>query len=346
MLLYIHIPFCDSKCHYCSFVSYTKNHDLKRAYFEALTLQLEHELQRAESLKTVFIGGGTPSCAEWEYYEKIFDLISPYLLPEAEITAEANPTGATKEWLLGMRSLGVNRISLGVQSFNDAKLKFLGRSHTSKEALSAVYRAQEAGFERISCDIIYQCSIDNKRLIDEDLDILLSLPIEHVSAYELTIEEQTAFYGKEVKNGEEPFYLLIGEKLQDKFSQYEVSNYGRICMHNLGYWMHEPYIGVGCGAVGFYDSRRFYSQRDLRAYIKDPLKTRIETLSRSDLLIEKLFLGLRSVVGVERELLPLSMRERADDLVGEKLTLKNGRYYAKNLFLADELALYILGETL
>ena len=136
MLLYVHIPFCDSKCHYCAFNSYTTHKHLKSAYMQALLTQLDHELKTHAlpfaSIETLYLGGGTPSTLPPEAYETLFERLRPYLKEDAEITAEANPNSATFPWLHGMRALGVNRISLGVQSFDDAKLRLLGRAHSAR----------------------------------------------------------------------------------------------------------------------------------------------------------------------------------------------------------------------
>ena len=159
MLIYIHIPFCDSKCSYCSFNSYVDKFSLKETYMQALLKQLSFELQRfgatQNSIETLFIGGGTPSTVEPELYEPIFTLLRPYLQEDAEITTEANPNSATYEWIVGMKNLGVNRISFGVQSFNDEKLKFLHRAHNKDDAIIAVQNASKAGIKNISLDMAF-----------------------------------------------------------------------------------------------------------------------------------------------------------------------------------------------
>lgn len=243
ILLYIHIPFCDSKCHYCSFNSYVDKFDQITAYMNALYLQLEHELQRFQpqpkSVTSVFIGGGTPSTVEPKLYQKIFTLIQPYLTDCVEITTEANPNSATKPWLEGMKQLGCTRVSFGVQSFNDAKLKFLGREHSSSEALDAVTRAEEVGFEHISVDLIYATKVDTKELLQNDLDTAFSLPVDHISAYALTIEENTLFetYPQAAKERLELTEFFIDAIKSKGFEQYEISNFGKYrCSHNIGYW--------------------------------------------------------------------------------------------------------------
>ncbi|MBN2782914.1 MAG: radical SAM family heme chaperone HemW, partial [Campylobacterales bacterium] len=185
MLLYIHIPFCDSKCSYCAFNSYVDKFHLKQNYMNSLLTQLKFELKRFDakngSIESLFIGGGTPSTVEPSLYKPIFELLSPYLKDDAEITSEANPNSSSKKWLKGMRELGVNRISFGVQSFDDKKLKLLNRAHSSKQAKQALLDAKDVGFENLSLDIIYGVYGDTKELLQKDIDEAFLLPINHIS---------------------------------------------------------------------------------------------------------------------------------------------------------------------
>ena len=157
MLLYIHIPFCDSKCYYCNFNSYSNQNNLKDDYINALILQLKRDLKefRVNSIESVFFGGGTPSVIQAQKYKKIFNIIEKYLQDGCEITIEANPNSATKEWLQEIRKIGINRVSFGVQSFDDNKLKYLGRKHDKRCAIASVDSAFDVGFKNISIDLIY-----------------------------------------------------------------------------------------------------------------------------------------------------------------------------------------------
>ncbi len=352
MLLYIHIPFCDSKCSYCAFNSYVDKFSLRKKYMDALLLQLDYELERfgvnaANKIETVFIGGGTPSTVDPELYRPLFDAISPFLAEDAEITSEANPNSATREWLQGMHALGVNRISFGVQSFDDAKLKTLGRAHNTAHALQAIRDASEIGFAHLSIDLIYGVAGDTKILLQQDIRTAFSLPIDHISLYALTIEEATAFE-KTPEKAQEQLELtrwLFDEIKQRGFEQYEISNFGRSpSRHNLGYWEHKPYIGLGSGAVGFMGNRRYYPSSSVEGYIADPLFSHTEELSDADLQSEKIFLGFRSCVGVEENILTKGQKEQADLLASEGiLEHRNGRYSNTNYLLADEIALRVEG---
>ncbi len=350
MLLYLHIPYCDSKCHYCSFNSYVDKFDTRRSYMQALLEQLKFELERFEaqenSIDTLFIGGGTPSTISPELYRPLFDLLDPYLTKEAEKTSEANPNSADKAWLNGMKELGINRLSFGVQSFDADKLKALNRAHSPKEAIQAIEIAHDLGFEHLSLDLIYNYQGDNKKSLLSDIQQASSLPIDHISAYELTIEPQTLFaQHPEVRQEDDHLARFVVDTIQEQgFAQYEISNFGHYqSRHNLGYWKLEDYIGAGAGAVGFLKDTRYYPQHDIDAYIANPLKIKEERLKENDLLTEKIFLGLRSKVGIEKNILPPDMQKRADFLTQKKKLLVDGRRYQNpDFFLADEIALYLI----
>ena len=349
MLLYIHIPFCDSKCHYCSFNSYVDKFHLKEDYMHALLRQVEHELERfnakKNSIETLFIGGGTPSTVIPKLYKPIFQTIAPFMTEDAEITSEANPNSATKEWLEGMRDLGLNRISFGVQSFDEKKLKLLNRAHSPDDAVQAIENAHKAGFEHISLDLIYAVLGDTKELLQHDLDQAFSLPIDHLSAYALTIEENTPFAkNPQISKEELEHTKWLFEEIEKRgFSQYEISNFGRYqSRHNLGYWYYEDYIGAGAGAVGKKENIRLYPQSDIEAYIKNPTKVHTEKLSNEDMKFERIFLGLRSEVGVDSALLDVYERQQAEILTAEgKLKYREGRYFNSDFLLADEITLFL-----
>ncbi|MEA3522547.1 MAG: radical SAM family heme chaperone HemW [Campylobacterota bacterium] len=349
MLLYIHIPFCDSKCSYCAFNTYVDKFHLQKEYMHALKKQLLYELEHfdvtCKSIESVFIGGGTPSTIAYELYEPLFTLLKPYLKEKIEITAEANPNSATRVWLEGMYSLGVNRISFGVQSFDNDKLKLLNRAHNPQSAIKAIKNAHHIGFKNLSLDIIYGVQGDTDNLIENDITIAFSLPINHISAYALTIEEGTVFQKTPHMSNEklEITQNLFKDITCKGFKQYEISNFGSYySQHNIGYWDYKDYIGLGCGAVGFLKDTRFYPTSSLECYISNPLDIHEEKLSQEDIKIEKIFLGLRSFVGLNQGILNTKEQNKADLLVKEKkLTCKEGKYYNLDYLLSDELALFI-----
>ncbi|MFA5234840.1 MAG: radical SAM family heme chaperone HemW [Sulfurimonas sp.] len=349
MLLYIHIPFCDSKCSYCAFNSYVDKFHLREGYMEALCTQLEFELERfkvgQKDIETLFIGGGTPSTVTPKLYEKLFEMLKPYLGENIEITSEANPNSASYEWLQGMHKLGVNRISFGVQSFDEKKLKVLNRAHNVDDAKEAILNAKKTGFENISLDLIYATLGDTKELLANDLKTAFSLPINHLSAYALTIEEGTPFEKKPHMSKEKISLTswLFKEIADFGFEQYEISNFGSYrSRHNLGYWEYKDYIGLGSGAVGKLGLERYYPTNSVEEYIKNPLEIKTEHLTTEDKKMEQIFLGLRSCVGVSKTILNIDELKKATLLVQEKkLIIKNDTFYNNDYLLADEIALFI-----
>ena len=317
---------------------------------QALYTQLSFELNRfnakKKQIKTLFIGGGTPSTIDPELYKPIFALLEPYLQDDAEITTEANPNSATKEWLKGMKDLGVNRVSFGVQSFDSNKLKALNRAHTPQQAKEAIIYAKEIGFEHLSLDLIYNYQGDTKVLLSKDIQQAFELPIDHISAYELTIEDGTKFSTTpEVRQENEDLAFFVADEIKKRgFTHYEISNFGSYqSKHNKGYWELEDYIGAGAGAVGFLKDTRYYPQTNIEFYINDPLNITKEHLTPDELLTEKIFLGLRSCIGIEKSILSEEMIKKAQILCEEnKLIDDDTHYYNHNFFLSDELALYIL----
>jgi len=315
----------------------------------ALKTQLKFELERFEathkSIETIFIGGGTPSTVSPRLYQPIFKLLKPYLKENIEITSEANPNSATHEWLSGMRKLGVNRISFGVQSFNTEKLKLLNRAHTPAQAKDAVLNAANIGFKNISLDLIYATLGDTKELLQNDINTAFKLPINHISAYALTIEEGTAFELKPQMSSEQlSLTSWIFKTIEEHgFAQYEISNFGSYnSTHNLGYWQYKDYMGVGCGAVGKLGLTRFYPQTIVEKYIDNPTQIRGEVLDNEDKRIEQIFLGFRSCIGVDSKILTKDELKRAQILVNEnKISLINETFYNDDYLLADEITLFI-----
>jgi len=316
----------------------------------ALKMQLKKELEEVPcTIETVFIGGGTPSCIQASEYKEVFELIKPYLTSNAEITTEANPNSATKQWLEKMFDYGVNRISFGVQSFNDEKLQFLGRAHNAQKAIEAIKTAHKVGFKKINCDLIYGVFNDTFELLKKDIDTIKSLPIDHISAYSLTLEEGTKFFQKNsVKIDDEDLSMKVFAYLESlEFKQYEISNFAQQAdsqsSHNIGYWQHKEYLGIGAGAVGYVNSKRVYPSKEIEKYINNPLKYEEEILSSEEIKMEKVLLGFRCLIGVDKALLTHNELQKVQQLVENKqLVIHNNCIINPNYLLADELALYIL----
>lgn len=344
MHFYFHIPFCTSKCPYCAFGSHKDKFSKVKSYFKALKFELSSYLKTNQNkIKTIFIGGGTPSAVDAGFYEEIFEILRPNLDKNCEITSEANPNSATQIWLETMAKFGTNRISFGAQSFDEKKLKFLGRAHSSNLIYKAVENAKIAGFKNINLDLIYDTKFDTKSLLASEINHIKALKIDHISAYSLTLEENTPFYGKisYKKDSVNLAKFLINELNNLGLGQYEISNFGKICKHNLSYWKLENYAGFGAYSVGFEKNRRFYAP-NLEEYLQNPLSKKVEILKDSEILSEKIFLGLRSKVGVKISILTKEQLQKVEILEKNgKIFIKNGRIFNKNFLLSDEISLFL-----
>lgn len=316
--LYIHIPFCKSKCVYCGFYS-TVNQKTVEQYVSALEeeMTLRKNETTGETIHTVYFGGGTPSILQISQLQKIINSIKQHFLVEnnAEITIEANPEQLTAEYCKNLKSLGFNRISIGIQSFHDEILQFLGRKHTANEALQAVENAYAAGFDNISIDLIYGVNERDNDLWQKELEIAFRLPIKHFSAYALTVEENSLLYRrihqhKTVEPDEDLAsiqYKLLSEAVEKSpFAQYEVSNFaikGWESKHNSAYWHRVPYIGLGASAHSYDGMHRSWNAPNLNGYLAQIKEGKTyherETLTDIDQYNEFVLLGLRTCAGID-----------------------------------------------
>ncbi|WP_104753164.1 radical SAM family heme chaperone HemW [Helicobacter salomonis] len=340
--LYIHIPFCQSKCGYCAFNSFSGLETLRESYVEALCQDLRASL-KGDCLQSIFIGGGTPNMLDARCYEKIFNTIvdCAHLSPHIEITLEANPDLVSLEWCAALKGLGMNRLSVGVQSFFESKLHFLQRDHTPKNVYTALEYAQKSAIEHLSIDLIYNTPLDTPQSLEKEVALASTLPIDHLSAYSLTLEDSTRLAKTSPKVLPELDISMRAMLHAQGFEQYEVSNYARNykVKHNLHYWSGLEYIGCGAGAVGRVGKARLYKLKDVKAYIANPLHARTEQLSNKDLDFEAVFLGLRCILGVSTSILKA---EKMETMLNESICYQRGdRLVAKDFFLADEIALWL-----
>ncbi|PAF48617.1 hypothetical protein BKH43_07830 [Helicobacter sp. 13S00401-1] len=348
MTLYLHIPFCDSKCGYCAFYSQTNQEHLIKPYLEALTLDLSYQLKHYDikSIESVFIGGGTPNILDSKSYEGLFNLITPLLKDDAEVNIEANVNLISKQWCDSLVSFGATRLSVGVQSFYEDKLKLLERQHSTKDIAKSLELANS--FKNKSIDLIYDTALDSKARLKHELECALKLDINHISCYSLSVDKDSSFALKDTssKVSNHTQSNFIKQFLESKGAfQYEVSNFALPykCQHNLSYWKGKDYLGVGVASVSKVNckdkgAKRLYASKDLKGYITNPIKRLEENLSLDDLRTEELFLGLRSEVGVET----FSFNKKLLNDLQDKVYIKEGRFYAKDLFVADEIALWLL----
>ena len=357
--LYLHIPFCESRCIYCGFYSTTMQ-GIKADYVDALC----HELTlRGEELPcpihTIYIGGGTPSCLSLALVKQLLTAVRR-VAPEAkEMTMEMNPDDVEDSYIEGIRALGVNRVSMGVQTFDNERLRWMGRRHTTEEAIGAVERLRKHGMDNVSIDLIY--GFPGQRIDDweEDLNKALMLDVEHLSAYALSIEEGTPLHrmwteGRLEETDEEVsikmFERLITRMEEAGYEHYEISNFakkGRRSRHNSSYWTGGPYIGLGAAAHSYDGKRgRKWNVSDVRSYIteiaQDRLPSEGEWLTDVQLFNERLMLSLRTKEGVDKgALMALGGEERY-----ERCRRKVEQLMAKGLLTEDDTAWRLTKEAI
>lgn len=333
--LYFHIPFCASKCIYCGFYSVI-NRALERDYLLSLhqEMDLRKEYLNGASISTIYFGGGTPSLLSINTLEDILEHIRKNftLVSALEITIEANPEQLTLEYCQQLRAIGINRLSIGVQSFQDDVLRFMGRRHNAEDAIAAIHNAKEAGFSNISIDLIYGVAERDDARWQQDADTALSMPIQHLSCYALTPEENSILY-KQIQNRKHApvddeqaarqYDILIKKIEKSPFEHYEVSNFaipGYESKHNSSYWDHTPYLGFGPAAHSFNGSSRQWNPANLKQYIEN-IAQKIdnkekEELSADDLYNESILLGLRTREGIDLQSIGLTYgQERASQLL-------------------------------
>ena len=318
--IYLHIPFCKTKCIYCDFYSVTKREDSISQFIDCLIMEIELNKKTLENytFDTVFFGGGTPSILEPNQIERILNALSRYykLDQKMEITLECNPGEINYDKLKNFRELGINRLSIGFQSFNEKLLKFLGRLHNAEQSISTFNNARKAGFDNINIDLIYD--IPKQKIKDWKNDLFLgtSLEPEHISAYSLTVEQNTVLNSM-VKNKsvfmpsekiDKRMFLDTIEYLENKsYNHYEISNFSKNkkqCKHNLHYWRLEPYLAFGPGAHGFDGQKRWWNKKSLDYYLQNLKQNKLpieseEILSKKDSFNETIMNGLRLIEGAK-----------------------------------------------
>ena len=316
--LYIHTPWCVRKCPYCDFNSHERGELPEAAYLQALLKDLDQDLPliKDRPVETVFIGGGTPSLLSGDFYQQLFQGIRQRLCltDQAEITLEANPGTVEAGRFAGFREAGINRLSIGVQSFNNAHLQALGRIHDASTAIDAARQAREAGFTTFNLDIMHALPGQSRAQALDDLQQAIALQPTHLSWYELTIEPNTVFYRSppdqpapdSMADTEEAGFALLASQ---GFHRYEVSAFsqdGHACRHNLNYWQFGDYLGIGAGAHGKITDaargtiHRYQKTRKPEDYLAHPEQARrqFQPVTEDDRLFESLMNGLRLVEGI------------------------------------------------
>lgn len=315
--IYIHIPFCIKKCNYCAFLSGPAGPEVRQEYVNHLIKEIRLRSREVPEADTIYFGGGTPSLLTPEQIGRILEEVrSAFRISEdAEVTLEANPGTLTAESLAGYRAAGINRLSMGVQSMDDRRLRYLGRIHTAEEVRRDVKMAREAGFHNINLDLIFAIPGTDVSDAMEDLEAIAALEPEHISFYSLQLEEGTSFFrdfeaGKlrEVpdETDREMYHRGIQALREKDYRHYEISNFARPgyeSRHNSKYWNMSEYVGLGLGASSYTGHRRTVNETDLKAYSETLDRGKLAFMevhenSEADDISEAVFTGLRREEGV------------------------------------------------
>lgn len=304
---YIHIPFCNNICSYCDFCKLLYNKNFVKKYLDALEKEITNNYKN-EILDTIYVGGGTPSSLSVSELNKLFSIIKIFKLSkEYEFTFEVNIEDITEEKLEILKENKVNRLSIGIESFNDKYLKYLGRNYTSDIINEKVELAKKY-FDNINVDLMYALKNESLDDLEEDIDKILKLDIKHISCYSLIIEKNTKLYIDNTKyisdDLDSDMYDLIDKKLENKYHRYEVSNYSITSYesrHNLTYWKNNEYYGFGLGAAGYIDNIRYTNTRNLSKYISGSYERQEEVLTKEDKIKYEFILGLRLTSGINKD---------------------------------------------
>lgn len=335
--LYIHIPFCVKKCDYCDFLSGPASEETKRLYVKALIKEIlsNRDLASEYLVKTIFIGGGTPSSVDGRFIGDILEAVREVfpVSEEAEISIEANPGTLNEDKLKEYKKAGINRISFGLQSVDDRELKLLGRIHSYKEFEDNYLLARELGFQNINVDLISALPGQTMEQWLCTLEKVILLKPEHISAYSLILEEGTPFFERYSEEDQDEdldrrIYGKTREVLEKAgYYRYEISNYARpgyACRHNSSYWTRTNYLGLGLGASSLFHNIRFHNEENMQLYIENShnrkqIRKDIEYLDKNKQMEEFMFLGLRMTEGIHKNKFKDLFGEDIENIYGDVL---------------------------
>ena len=350
--VYVHIPFCKSICSYCDFCKFLHNDKWVSVYLEALEKEIDKYYEN-DIVKTIYIGGGTPSCLGIEYINKLFRILKKIKLAGSyEMTFECNINDINDELLKCLSMNGVNRLSIGIESFDKKNLEFMNRHHSKKEVFEKIKLCRGYEFENINVDLIYALPTEKFLTLKKDLRNILKLGVEHVSTYSLIIEEHTMIYNQGIKPISEELdykmYSYICKKLSKKgFHHYEVSNFAKFgyeSTHNLTYWNNQEYYGFGLGSHGYINAMRYENTRNFGKYLKEEFRFNELLVSFQEEMENELILGLRKLDGINiREFenkfgkdifkvfnIEEALKEKYLRLKGEMLYIPEDKIYVMN----------------
>ncbi|MBQ1812464.1 MAG: radical SAM family heme chaperone HemW [Bacilli bacterium] len=307
--VYIHIPFCHDICSYCDFCKMKYKKDWADEYLESLEYEIKNKYN-GEKVRTLYIGGGTPSVLDIDELNKLFEIINLFDLSELEeFTIECNIESLTNEKLILFKKNGINRLSVGVQTFNDKYIKLLNRNHTKEEVFEKIEMAKMIGFNNINVDLMYALPNETIEDLEYDVDNILRLNVEHISCYSLMIEPNTKLFIDKIKPIDEDLdydmYRYIEKRLNNReYNHYEISNYSKIgyeSKHNLVYWNNNYYYGFGLSASGYLEGYRYDNTKNLNKYNAHNYVDNIVKVSEDDRLKYELILGFRKIHGINKK---------------------------------------------
>ncbi|MDD3187630.1 MAG: radical SAM family heme chaperone HemW [Bacilli bacterium] len=362
MSIYIHIPFCNKICSYCDFCKMLYYKKWVNSYLEELKKEIEKEYKQ-DTIKTLYIGGGTPSSLSIKELEILFKIINQIKLDNTyEFTFECNIDDLDEEKLKLLFKNKVNRLSIGVQTFNKNHLKILNRNHNYKEVAETINLAKTIGFNNINVDLIYAIPNQTIKELKEDLDLFTSLNIEHISTYSLMIEPHTRLYINKTEQIDEDLdyemYNYIINYLKNKgFNHYEISNFAKKnkeSKHNLTYWNNENYYGFGLGASGYINKTRYDNVKSLNKYLNGIYKLNEEILDKNKTIENELILGFRKMEGINIDAfnnkynIDILSNKIIQKLIKErKLINENNYIYIKPeyIYISNDILVNFIGET-
>lgn len=340
LMIYIHIPFCKSRCSYCDFNTYANRDELIDKYFDALLKEIERYSKRIKneySIKSIYIGGGTPSYVDSEYIERLMLSLKQFKLTKnCEITIECNPESLSEDKIERYKDCGINRFSLGIQCLDNDVLKTMSRIHNADQAVNAINNLKKHGINNISADLIIGFPGQSIEAVEKSINMLIALEIQHLSVYSLKVEENTLLRRmideKKVEvlddSIDRDMYHMSTQILESHgYMQYEISNFaivGKESKHNMGYWLHTPYIGFGAGAFSYFDNNRFSNITDPQEYIDkvsngEKIIENIEIINKEELIKEYMILRLRLIKGLNTDDFENKFNMNIYDIYGKEI---------------------------
>ena len=352
--VYVHIPFCKSICSYCDFCKVLYKKDWVMPYLKKLNKEIK-DIYMDDIVDTVYIGGGTPSSLSKEELDILFKVLSRLNTDLIEYTFECNLNDINEELLSTLKENGVNRLSIGIETFDEELQKIINRKHTYEEAKMRIDLCRAYGFNNINLDLMYGFKDEDMKMLKKDLKLFMKLNPEHISTYSLILEKSTIFSNNNYENCDEELEVEMYEYIckfleKNHFKHYEISNFaknGYESKHNLKYWNNEEYYGFGMGASGYIDGVRYNNTRSLKEYIENEEFSTKELLTEQDIMDNELMLGFRKINGINLEEFKNKYNVSMDKVYPIVPLIKNEDLIIKNGFIKiNPSKIYVMNEIL